>query len=242
MKRFIILLCMTILFSSPAHARSYTVNTGFTPPVSDIYRLILEDAFARMGEQLDFREVFGEQAIKLVSEGVDDGECCRIWEMDSMYPHLLRIPVPVINVDFVAFVKDVDIQVENWNSLKPFEVGVVNGWKILVQGLQAHPPRKLYILETPDSLFGMLARDRIQVATIDRLVGYQKIRDLGLEGIRVAEPPLVSRPLYFFLHEKNRHLAPKLEKTLRAMEQDGSLQRHYQSIVDQLLDRPDQAP
>ena len=227
---FVFLLCSAAVHAAPQLA----INTGFKPPVSDIYRLIMEDAFARADLSVDFREVAAERSIALANDGVDDGDCCRIWEVDSLYPNLVRVPVPVIQVDFVAFVKNADLRLsgsEDWAALAPFEVGVVSGWKILETGLEKTPPRYVYSLSSPQSLFAMLARERIQVATIGRLVGYQTLLDMKLSGVRVVEPPLVSRPLYLFLHKKHAELVPRLTETLETMRGEGALSGYYRRIV-----------
>ncbi len=216
----------------------YAINTGFKPPVSLIYKQVMEEAFARIGEDVDFREVSAQRSIALANDGVDDGDCCRIEEITELFPNLVRVPVKVIDIDFVAFVRDPSITIADWDALQAYDVGVVSGWKILEQGLEKHPPKTLYTLESPDSLFGMLAKDRIQVATIGRLVGYQKLQALGYTDIHVAEPPLVSRPLYLFLHRKNADLVPRLTEALQGMRDDGTLRRIQNAVIEPLLPSP----
>lgn len=235
LQRWLTLLGL-ILASGLAWSDTYAINTGFKPPVSDIYRKVITEAFTRIGAQVDFREISAERSITLANDGVDDGDCCRVVEIDRFYPNLVRVPVMVLQVDFVAFVKDSSgIELRDWSSLAPYEVGVVSGWKLLEKGLADHPPRQLYTLDTPESLFGMLRRDRIQVATIGRLVGYKKLRDMEMRGIRVAEPPLASRPLYLFLHQKHQVLVPQLEAALAAMDKDGTLKRYHDEVVAPLM-------
>jgi len=234
--RFLFSLSLFVACSTQAESR-LSINTGFKAPVSDIYRLIIEDLFERAGLLVDFREVSAERSLTLANDGVDDGDCCRILEITSTYKDLVRVPVPVIEIDFVSFFKGASLKLAGtgyWQALKPFEVGVVSGWKILEFGLQKHPPRKLYTLSSPKSLFEMLERDRIQVATIGRLVGYRAILDMQLTGLHVAEPPLVSRPLYLYLNKRHVDLVPQLTRQLQAMQDEGVLARYYRDIVKPL--------
>ena len=236
---------LVVVCSLAAQAETpLSINTGFRPPVSDIYRLVIEEAFDRAEVAVDFREVAAERSIALANDGIDGGDCCRIAEIDQLYPNLLRVPVPVIDIDFVAFSRSPSLQLtkdEDWNALKPFEVGVVSGWKLLEVGLAEHPPAKIYTVSSPASLFSMLDKGRIQVATIGRLVGYRTILDMELSGIRVAEPPLVSRPLYLFLHRRHEELVPKLAKALQAMRNEGILDQYYMQIVEPLEEELEQA-
>ncbi len=224
-----------LISSSATWAETFTINSSFTPPTSTVFRLILEDAFNRIGLEVDFREISAERSIDLVNDGTDDGECCRIGEINEFYPHLVRVPVPVIRVDFVAFTRDPDIPLTDWDSLAAYDVGIVSGWKILEREFTLHPPRQLYILDSSESMFGMLDKGRIQVAVIGRLVGYQKIRTLGLHNIKAIDPPLASRPMYLFLHEKHRGRIAEIETALRGMQEDGTLTRYYYSAAGPLM-------
>ncbi len=233
----LLLLCGCLPLGALAENNVFHINTGFPPPVADIYRLVLNDAFNRIGARVDLRSIAGERSLRLANQGIDDGDCCRIREINQHYPNLVRVEVPVIQVDFVAFVKDESIRLDGWHSLAPYDVGVVKGWKILESGLADHSPRKVYTLNSAQSLFSMLEKDRLQVATIGRLVGYKKLHDMGLQGIRVVEPPLVSRQLYLFLNKKHEALVPALEKILRQMREEGVLAAYYQQVVEPLLER-----
>ncbi len=227
-------LFLTTLTTQAADDTVYRINTGFVAPVADVYRLIIEEAFSRLGLKVDFREVPAERSIKLVDSGVDDGDCCRIWEINKTFPSLVPVPLEVINIDFVAFSNDPAVSISNWDTQAPYDVGVVHGWKILEVGLAQHPPRKVFTLTSPESMFSMLDKKRIQVATIDRLAGYKTATDLGLSGVRVHEPPLVSRPLYLQLHTKHRELVPKLTHILATMRAEGLLEQYYRQVVEPL--------
>lgn len=214
------------------HAQlTFRINTGFKPPISNIYQGIMEDAFQRLGLAVDFQVVAPERSLSLVAQGVDDGDCCRIEELAAHYPTLRRVPVALIDIDFVAFTRDNSIRIQNWADLEPYEVGVVRGWKILEAELAQRPVREIYTLTTPRSMFNMLNKGRIQVATIGRLVGYETIRAMAIPDIEVQEPPLVSRPLYLYLHERHAALIPRFTQVLEQMKQEGSLMKYYRQFT-----------
>ncbi|MBU1641501.1 MAG: transporter substrate-binding domain-containing protein [Proteobacteria bacterium] len=204
----------------------FVVNTGFTPPVSTFFQLVVEEAFGRLQIPVFFQVMSAERSLQLVNRGIDDAECCRIPDaIRADYPGLLSVPVSFYTATFSAFTKDPALQIRNWQDLKPYSVGVVTGWKILVDGVAKVEPAGYTMVDSPEALFKMLDLGRIDIATLGYRSGLQVIDNQGVEGIHVLEPPLAQRALHMQLHPRHADLLPRITKVLLDMEADGTIAR-----------------
>lgn len=211
--------------TSTAANSSLSVNTGFTAPVSTVFEQVLSEVFRRLSLDLKFQEVSAERSLILVSEGIDDAECCRIPDVVRRdYPNLITVPESVFEVRFSAFAKRRDIQIDDWNSLRPYSVGTVTGWKILVNNIAQVKPLESFVLDDASAMFRMLDMDRIEIATLGYLSGLKVIDELGLgERIQPIEPPLASRKLYMMIHPRHAGLVEDLARVIREVKRDGTL-------------------
>lgn len=183
---------------------------------------ILIEAFRRIG--IEARIVFTptERSLVEVNEGKLDAEMNRIAGMEINYPNLVQVPEPNMQMHFVAFSKK-EFPISDWNSLAGLKIGLVNGWKILERNTRGLPFVSRVVRE--DQLFEMLNRGRLDVALYSKLNGYELINKYGYTGIKHLEPPLASKDMFLYLHNKHAALAPKVAAALRAMKQDGTYDR-----------------
>ncbi len=173
---FSVLLFLVVgVYASGAGAQErLVVNTGFTPPVSTFFHLVVDEAGRRLDIPVDFQEMPAERSLVLVSAGVDDAECCRIpTVIQQDNPDLMSVPFSFFTARFSAFTRDKTITIKNWQDLQPYTVGVVTGWKILVQNVAKVQPKGYVVLDTPEAMFQMLEQGRIDIATLGYLSGLQ---------------------------------------------------------------------
>ncbi len=225
MKYLIAIIFVVVFGLQPAVGQeAFVVNTGFTPPVSTYFRAVMEEAFRRLEIPLVFQEMSAERSLELVSRGIDDAECCRIPEaIRADYPDLISVPVSFYAATFSAFSKDPTMAINTWQDLKPYNVGVVTGWKILVDQVALAEPAGYTRVDTPEALFKMLALGRIDIATLGTRSGLMTIKKLGLDGIHVLEPPLTEKKLYMQIPQRHANLVPRITSVLQGMETDGTL-------------------
>ena len=230
---FLLPVLLSLAAAAPAEPPRLAVNTGFIPPVSTIFERVLAHALDRVGMQLDFQEVSAERSLILVNEGTDDAECCRIPEVVlGQYPNLVAVPESVFEVRFVAFTTNPEIVVERWEDLRPYSVGTVTGWKILVNNIKRVAPQAYFELDDPLAMFKMLEKGRLEVAALGYLSGLKILRELGLgEVVRVLDPPLATRRLYLMLHKRHAALVPQLAQTLAEMKADGTLAAIVEAVA-----------
>jgi polar amino acid transport system substrate-binding protein len=229
-----LLLAIAPLFLSaagtdgPAASRTIVLNTSNAPPnstdnASGTCDKILTEAFRRLGMTLKIVNLPSERALQNANQGIDDGNFVRIEGMEKMYPNLIRVPEPITTLEFSAFTKNDTIRIAGWESLAPYRVGIINGWKIVENGVAG--VRSVTKVRDEHALFPMLLAGKIDIAVYDRRQGEYALRQLGAKGVSVAQPPLVVRPMYPYLHKRHADLVPKLDRTLKAMKKDGTVKR-----------------
>jgi len=220
------LLLISLLFHNMAYAEPINVNTGFTPPVSDLLRQIMLLTFRQAGLEINFTPHPAERSIALVALGIDDAECCRIpAAIEKDYPDLIQVPEVIYLAKFSAFAKKPLPRINSFEDLKPYTVASVAGWKILVNNISRVEPSVFHILDDTESMFKVLQLDRIDIATLDYLGGLEVISRLGLDDIEPIHPPLATAALYLYLNKHQAELLPRLTTAIRELKKQGKIEQ-----------------
>jgi len=220
------LLLISLLFHNMAYAEPINVNTGFTPPVSDLLRQIMLLTFRQAGLEINFTPHPAERSIALVALGIDDAECCRIpAAIQQDYPDLIQVPEVIYLAKFSAFAKKPLPRINSFEDLKPYTVASVAGWKILVNNISRVEPSVFHILDDTESMFKVLQLDRIDIATLDYLGGLEVISRLGLDDIEPIHPPLATAALYLYLNKHQAELLPRLTTAIRELKKQGKIEQ-----------------
>jgi polar amino acid transport system substrate-binding protein len=172
-----------------------------------------------------------ERGMLNANEGVDDGLAMRVAGLEKHYPNLVRVPEPVAVNDFVAITMRHRFATTGWDSLKPYVVSYIIGWKVFEQNVPQG--RELTLVRDADQLFRLLARDRADVVLYERWQALARTRELGLR-VQVMEPPLVRTPMYIYLHRKHADLAPQVAQALARLKQNGTYARIHDSTLGPL--------
>ncbi len=205
-----------ILNTSHTYPRSTPDGTGFED-------LIIKEAFNRAGLRLKIVQLPSERALVNANEGIDDGNFARVAGIEKLYPNLVMAPEKICEFEFAVFTRDSSIKISDWESLRPYNVGIITGWKILEE--KAAPARSLTRVKDTEALFEMLTHDRVDLIICDNLQGRHIIETRRLTGVTVLEPFLATQAMYLYLNLRHAALVPLLEEALRAMKLDGSFQR-----------------
>jgi polar amino acid transport system substrate-binding protein len=228
---------MIFCCSGVATAEDITLifNAATNDPLSNEFGsgfadLVLHEALKKNGYQLKRVQLPAERALRDVNSGVLDGEILRISGLQKKYPQILQVPEPIVAIDFVAFSNiELDLS-KGWDSLGPYQLAFLRGWKII----ESHIPKNARFTKVnyPQQMFHMLSRDRTEVIIYERLEGLNIItNDPAYGKIKVRLPPLASRKMYCYLNQKHRQLVTALANTIREMKQDGRYEQFYQQTI-----------
>lgn len=231
---FALMFISVLACARPALSRTITFNTANDPPNSTdnhtgICDRIMTEAFRRMGIKLDIVDLPSERALLNANEGIEDGNFARVEGLERLYPNLVRVSEDITTFEFVVFSRKASFRPSGWNSLKPYNVGIITGWKILENNIA--DVKSLTRVRDEKLLFTLLINDKADVIVYDRMQGKAVLKELGIKDIKALQPPLAVKGMYPYLHKRHADLVPKLEQTLRAMKKDGT----FKKIVGEVL-------
>lgn len=217
-------LYLLIILSLPALASDQMILASRKDsPLNAITEPVLEEAYRRIGLKVKFERFDGDRSIFMANNGVLDGEVSRLRFVLEKYPNLRLVPIPIFYSEIVAFTRNHDIVVDNWKSLEPYRVAFPVSFRLIAKRLKSHQQ----ILKTKDSSSSLdaLYQNDVDIAVTNRYEGERLIDVFGYRGIHTSLPPLESKPIFHLLHEKNESLIPSLTKALKAMTEDGMLEK-----------------
>jgi len=224
----VLALALALCGAGPARCGTIVLNTANDPPNATddhtgICDRIMAEAFKRLGLALEIVKLPSERALINANEGLDDGNFARVEGLEKQYPNLIRVAEAITTFEFVAFTAAGTFKTTGWGSLKPYNVGIITGWKILENNIS--DVKSLTKVRDEKLLFGLLAAGRADVVVYDRRQGQAVLKHIGLRGMTVLEPPLAVKSMYPYLHKRHAGLVPRLERTLREMRGDGTFNR-----------------
>jgi len=227
-------MCLILFLTIEVHAETLAINTTGAPPFSNENRtgyhdLLTIEVFNRLGLDIIIPRLPAERALINVNKGIDDGNVPRIAGLDRLYPNLIMVPENLMDYEFVAFTRHSDFPTTGWDALKPYDVAIITGWKILEKNVVS--VHSLTKVKNQTQLFTLLKSDRIDVVIYEKWQGLQTARDLGITDIRILYPPLAKREMFMYLHRKHVDLIPELAAALKNMKEDGT----YLRIFDKTL-------
>jgi polar amino acid transport system substrate-binding protein len=138
--KFFSLFLFFFLITPCIASQPLVLTTSVGPPVSNesntgFYDLLLQEAFRRIGRQIDIEHLPAERALINANSGITDGEFPRISGLEGLYTNLVRLPEKITNYEFVAFSKHHREKMVSWDVLQPYDVAIVRGWKILEKNI-----------------------------------------------------------------------------------------------------------
>lgn len=235
MRSFLLLSVCFLFFCQPSFGQeALSLNTFAGPPLSTprqtgFYDRLLKEAFKRAGMPIIIGHLPAERSLVNANSGIDDGDFVRIAGLEDIYPNLVRVPEKITDFEFVVFTKHLNIKTESWDSLKPYHVAIVRGWKILEENLA--DVQSLVKMKNQKLLFTLLKNDRTDAVVYSRFEGYGMMKELGMDNVIVLEPPLARREMFLYLNKKHREIIPHVAEALKGMKKDGT----YDEIKAQTL-------
>lgn len=221
-RRFLLMSLAAVAAAEAADARP-VMRVSTLPevdPASTTAESIVGEAYRRLGITMQLERMPAERSLLSANNGEVDGELFRRAGIEQNYPNLVRVPVPLMTYEIVAFAKSgaPRPQLKDWQSLQSYKFSYVRGVKIIEQftvGMQGQP------VTTAVQAFAMLDRGRVDLVLANRNSGLAALQALGLGGVEVVEPPLASFSVFHFVHRKHERLVPGLTGVLQQLEREG---------------------
>ncbi|GMQ89555.1 MAG: transporter substrate-binding domain-containing protein [Gammaproteobacteria bacterium] len=238
-----LLVCMLVglLFAPLSAAEKLVLNAGSAAPFvradgNGFYNLLVKELFRRMDMEAEVIALPSERALLNANAGIEDGNIARTRGIEKKYTNLVRVPGKVVDFEFMVFTEKADFPVTGWDSLKPYDVGFITGWKILEKNVTG--TRSTTRVRSRKQLFALLDNRRVDIVLHDRWGGLWWLQQHP-GNIHYLEPPVATRELFLYLNKKHENLVPLAASTLAAMKQDGEYQRIFDLTLKPLLQSVD---
>lgn len=222
----------------PLQARELYISSGFTPPLTNLFELVLTELDKRLDSvEITFKPMAAGRSVKLVQEGTNDGDCCRVPAVFKNDDKVVFVNQSFASIHWNAFAWNEKLKINSFTDLKPHVVGAVSGWKLAVNKIRKIAPDEYQILDTPEQMFMMLSQRRLDVGVIGYLNGLNTMAALDIRDVSAINPPLAITPLYLMLAKKHQDLIPEIDAALAEMKQDGTIARFQESVEMEFLRR-----
>ena len=215
-----------ILLIGPVKAETSTIILATfdqAAPRLTVTEMVLREVYKQLSINLQVDRHPSNRALMLANNGKLDGTLIRSALLEEITPNLIKIPIPVAQVEYVAYAKKNNkIEVENWDSLTPYSVGILKGVKLMEQRTKH---LNTEVVTNYQSIFKMLYLERFDVAIFTKLDGLYALKKMNLHTVIIdLSPPLEVAPAYHFLHRKHSTLIDRVSKLMQEMQASGELQ------------------
>ena len=228
MKFFGIIVILALILSSTSFAQttlSFTTADNQNHHRAKAMNAVLIECFKRMGIVLNIVKMPSKRSLKNADNGLEDGNFVRTEGITHAYPNLIKVPEKISVNRIVAFSKNTNIKIKNWQSLSKFNVVCVNGWRNCERELDN--PNKVTYVKNEELLMTLIENDRTDIGIFGQSTGFEVIKKLGYSSIKSLEPPVAVSDLFLYIHKKHLGLIDAIVKTLKEMKNDGT----YKNLI-----------
>lgn len=210
------------------------LNTGVGVPYtqedgSGFLDRVVGEVFRRIGHAaVVVRQPSSARALINSNGGLDDGEALRVAGLEAQYPNLVRIEEKILDNDFVAYSREISLPLTGPETLKPYQIAYIGGWKVF--DARFAEGYSVTLAQDADQLFTLLENGRTDVVLFERWQGDHLLARRGIVARRLS-PPIVSSEMFMYLHRKHADLVQPAARALRAMKADGTYRRLLQETL-----------
>ncbi len=225
------LLCLS-LYQTSGYAQDTLTFSKSNDPIANISEAVLREAYKKIGIDIKTIILPAERSLHTSNAGDTDGEINRIRGIENKYPNLRMVSISVNILEGIVFTKGLQIKITDWNSLKPYRIGIRRGTKFAERGTEG---MNVNTISSNEQLFGMLNKGRHEVIVAARLEGLKQVKKLNLKDVFAVEPPLVTLKLYHYLHKKHIDLLPQIQSVLKKMADEGRIETIRKETIEKLI-------
>lgn len=232
MKQRVYMLIVLLFISTVSFAVSNSdlvIVSGPKSDVSEVSYIVLKEAYSKLNINLKIIHLSNVRSLDASNSGKYAGELHRAKTITKKYSNLIRIPVPIQEIEFHAYVRDRSIKIREWRDLEKHQFAYVRG----IYYVKKNSPQKNAITVSDNSqLFKLLDANRYNVAVANYLTAQQIIKKNNYKIKSAGE--LGSIKLYHFLNKNNRKLVPKITQILRKMQELGRIRQIRRDYIKRM--------
>ncbi len=236
MRNFILIASIVLFSAFPVQAEKTLVFSGLeNSKLGVMVEEVIEESYSRIGIRAKIKWLPGARALRMANDGEVDGAQLRVAGIRKKFLNLIMVPVPVYETQIVVFTKNANFPVKGWASLKPYKIGVPAGYTAVLDNVKGFFCWTVSYIQ----IFKMLDANRVDIGVVDRFNGTMTINQLGMDDIKILEPPLSTIRFYNFLHKKHKDIVPGITASLQAMKDEGKIREIWDKYESKFTkDRP----
>ncbi len=231
------MLCAGLALALGCCAHAETLHIGSWDRKTDrqvlVGEAVLTQAYAELGQPVEFVEYPIRRAMVMMLNGELDGNVFRIAALGSEQPSLYRVETPVNVSEVRLYSADPQAKATSWSQLNGVRVAYQRGALLVERNL---PPQSQRVeAGSVVELFRLLSHGVADVAlTIEP--GQGRAHPLAATyGITRSDHVLERTPLHHYLLGKHREIGQQLNAVLKRMASSGEMQ----AITVKALKTPD---
>lgn len=184
--------------------------------------LVLKQVYERLNIPISIQPMPGKRAIAEAVSGRKDGEIMRIWSYGEEHPELLRVPTPYYQLETMGFYKKGNsIEVYKAEDLKKYEIFKVRGVKH-TNNITADL-KDVYDYDSTKEMLEALREGHPAVALTHTSDGIFTLNKYNIKNLEMIPEPLATLNLYHYIHNSQKNIIERVDKTLRQMKKSGEL-------------------
>lgn len=228
-----LILCFSLI--TPAIASTKMVFTTYPGSgMTLVEKPIVEDLYSRLGMAVEVVSLPAERSLLMSNSGKFDGELGRLEIIGKNYKNLIMIPVPLEYIKNTALVSKTNVDLSGYESLKPYTVVALNGYKYFEDMLIKHKIEHVLVTHF-EQIFQLLEKGRVDIALTTELDALKFMSIRHSSSIRLLPNVFDKLPTYHFIHRKHAHLVEKLTTELKRMHQEKIPETIREDVKNSLL-------
>lgn len=177
--------------------------------------LLMQRAYLELGIQMELSHMAADRALLELKKGeLIDATLGAILLFESLHPELVRVPVPIYQMELAVFTADAGMQTVDWQILRNQPVIYVQGMQSVLFTLKQHQVSRAEAVLSLEQALKRLELGRDRFAVLPKFEAEAMLKKLQLHKVRQLEPLLARMKLYHYVHEKRRDLVAPLSEVL----------------------------
>ena len=200
----------------------------------EVVRLVLPKIYQNIGIKISITPLPAKRSQYLANSGLNDGEIMRIWTYGNENPNTIRVPTPYYYLETMPFVlKKSNIVILQKEDLRKYRLTKVRGVKHTNNITQ--DMNNIYEMSSTEQMFKLLQNGRVDVALTNTIDGNLMLAKLGSDKIIPMKQPLVTLPLYHYIHKDHALLVPIIDAEIKRLKNSGILKKLIEEAEDKIV-------
>ena len=224
----LLLFCLT----TPVRAEQKLEFSFINAPLSASSLAVLKAAYAKIGITVEGRALPSARALTESDAGRTDGEVHRIKAVEASHANLMRINVPINQVEGLAITCGGPVETSSLESIWNHRIGIKRGTRYAERLTKDMP--NVISKTHEDKLMQLLRAGRLDIVIGDRPWALSLLREKINACVVINDPPLVVVPLFHYLYRKHADLVPRIRQVLQEMNDTGEMEAIRTRVITSL--------